>query len=83
MKTTEFCPVRHYENEEFEFTADGDKKTVESIALIIHGRRGRARIVPSRKNKTLFAVYARDDGRPAARVVIEKFRDQYATPVAE
>ena len=81
MKTTDFCPVRHYEGKEFKFTADGKKKIVESIALIIRGRGGRARIVPSRDND-VFAVFAHDAGRPAARVAIEKFRDQYATPEA-
>lgn len=82
MKTTEFCEVRHYEGKEFKFTADGEKKTVESIALIIRGRGGRARVVKAR-DKDMFAVFAHDGGRPAARVVIEKFKEQYATPVAE
>jgi hypothetical protein len=81
MKTTDFCPVRHYENKEFLFTAEGEKTIVESVALIIRGRRGRARIVKAR-GKNLFAVYTHDGGRPAARVAIEKFREQYATPEA-
>jgi len=79
----EFSSIRRYEGKEFEFTTDGTETFAQSVALIIRGRRGRARIVKSRGGKPIFAVFAHDAGRPRARDAIEKFKEQHAIPVAE